>query len=120
MNNKELGNIGEAAAADFLMNKGYRIRERQYRIREAEVDIIAEKDGVIVFVEVKTRRSIRCGSPAMAVTAAKQRKIVRGASWYIMAKKLHDRLCRFDVVEVIVADDGQLFINQLENAFEVC
>lgn len=118
MNKKELGNIGEAAVADYLIKKGYRIREKQYRIREAEIDLIAEKDRAIVFVEVKTRQTESCGSPAMAVTAAKQRKIVRAAQWYIMAENLHESLCRFDVVEVTVNGDGRLLINQLENAFD--
>lgn len=118
MNKKELGNLGEAAAADYLRKKGYRIRERQYRVREAEIDLIAEKAGAIVFIEVKTRQTANCGTPAMAVTPAKQRKIVRGAQWYIMAENLHERPCRFDVVEVTVKGDGQLLINQLENAFE--
>ena len=57
------GNEGEAAAAEWLRARGYRIAERQFRCRFGEIDLIARKDGVLCFVEVKTRTNLSCGLP---------------------------------------------------------
>ena len=69
---RSLGQRGEEAAAGFLERRGWSIRDRNYRIREGEIDIIAVKGGEVSFVEVKTRRSGAFGTPGMAVTYAKQ------------------------------------------------
>lgn len=115
---KKLGNIGETLAADFLENHGYKILEKNFRIRSAEIDIIAEKAGELIFVEVKTRSNIRKGLPAEAVNLRKQKKIIEAASVFLQDENYADRACRFDVIEIIAA--GELFkINHIENAFEV-
>ncbi len=115
---KNLGNAGENLAAIFLENHGYKILEKNYRIRSAEIDIIAEKDGVIIFVEVKTRSNIRKGTPAEAVNFRKQKKIIEAASVFLQDENYCECACRFDVIEIISA--GKFFkINQIENAFEV-
>lgn len=118
MSTKILGNRGEEAAARYLAACRYQIKARQYRCPLGEIDLIAERDGCLVFVEVKTRRSLRYGSPALAVTPAKQRRIIQVATWYLQQNPPADRPCRFDVVEVFRTDEGKWHIRQYENAFE--
>lgn len=119
MNTKILGNAGEDAAAKYLTDKGYIICTRNYRVPVGEIDLIARKDGVIVFIEVKTRRSYRCGEAALAVNRHKQQKIIKTALWYIRQNNLDDCPCRFDVVEVYSQVSGEFLINHFEEAFEV-
>jgi len=115
---KKLGNTGENLAVNFLENHGYKILEKNFRIRAAEIDIIAEKDNTIIFVEVKTRSNIRKGTPAEAVNLRKQKKIIEAASVFLQDEKYFDKACRFDVIEILSA--GKDFkVNHIENAFEV-
>ncbi len=115
---KKLGNAGENIAVNFLENHGYKILEKNFRIRAAEIDIIAEKDNTIIFVEVKTRSNIRKGTPAEAVNLRKQKKIIEAASVFLQDEKYFDKACRFDVIEII--SEGKFFkVNHIENAFEV-
>ena len=115
---KKLGNTGENLAATFLENHGYKILEKNFRIRAAEIDIIAQKDNTVIFVEVKTRSNIRKGTPAEAVNLRKQKKIIEAASVFLQDEKYFDCACRFDVIEILSA--GKDFkINHIENAFEV-
>ena len=94
------GAIGEVVAARFLRQKGYTILSSNYRCRQGEIDIIASLDGYIVFAEVKTRRQDSMYSPREAVTAAKQRRISKGALYYMMKNGLMNRQARFDVIEI--------------------
>ena len=118
MNNKILGNKGEEAAAQYLENHGYFIRERNYRAKTGEIDIIASKGDIVSFVEVKTRGSLRYGAPAEAVNYYKQRKIVRTAQSYIRYKGLQNYSYRFDVLEILAPKSGSMSFRLIENAFE--
>ncbi len=102
-----LGARGEEAAAKALRRAGYKIRERNYHTRWGEVDIVAEQRGVLAFVEVKTRADDRFGDPAQAVTPRKQARLHRAAQRYLTEHRLHDRLCRFDVVAVLWPPDAR-------------
>ncbi len=118
MNNKLLGNKGEDAAAVFLEKHGYIVRERNYRAKTGEIDIIVSKGNTMVFVEVKTRGSLAYGMPAEAVTITKQQKIIRTAQSYIRYKGLSDYSYRFDVLEVLATKNGSMTFKLIENAFE--
>ena len=107
---RKLGNAGEVQAARYLKKNGYVILERNYVAAESEIDIIAKKDGVLAFVEVKTRSAgistKKEPRPASSVTPEKQRKILNAAMHY----KTHTRLeakMRFDIVEVIRDKDAR-------------
>ena len=114
-----MGKFGEDCAAKFLESKGYTIVARNFRIRSAEIDIIAQIEDVIVFVEVKARSNIRHGLPVEAVNLRKQKKIIEAASVFLQDEKFFDCACRFDVVEVYLRGEHVEEINQIENAFEV-
>ena len=117
MNTK--GKFGEDCAAQFLADNGYTIVARNFRIRSAEIDIIAQRDGVLAFVEVKARSSVRHGLPSEAVTLRKQKKIIEAAGVFLQDEKFCDCACRFDVVEVYLNGERVEEINHIENAFEV-
>ena len=119
MSNKTLGDFGEDCAAKFLEDNGYKIVARNFRIRSAEIDIIAQIDDVIIFVEVKARSNIRHGLPVEAVTVRKQKKIIEAASVFLQDEKFSECACRFDVVEVYLRGELVEEINHIENAFEV-
>ena len=115
--NKLLGREGEDRAAQFLMKKGYRILDRNYRTRNGEIDLIALHEGTVVFVEVKTRTNDAFGSPELAVNAQKQGRIVKAALGYIKCKKLHQVPCRFDVVAI--SSSAGRPVELIQNAFEM-
>ena len=116
---KTVGKFGEDCAAQFLEAEGYTIVARNFRIRSAEIDIIAQRDNLIVFVEVKARSNIRHGLPSEAVNFRKQKKIIEAAGVFLQDEKFCDCACRFDVVEVYLNGERVEEINHIENAFEV-
>jgi putative endonuclease len=101
-----LGESGEDLACAELQRRGYAILERRYRTRAGEIDIIARHGSVLVFVEVKTRRSGHCGSPAEAVTRSKRRRLALMAVTTSPPRPRAEG-CRFDVVAVTIGDDGR-------------
>lgn len=115
MNKRKTGSEYEGLAAKWLENHGYRIVERNYRCSQGEIDLIAEKDGYLVFVEVKYRRTGQKGDPAEAVDYRKQKKISKVAEYYCWKKRKLNQPCRFDVICVL----GQE-IRHIEHAFECC
>lgn len=117
MNSKQLGRWGEERAAEYLHEKGLNIVEHNYRCPIGEMDLIAHQDDTLVFVEIKTRRSLNFGLPAESVTFKKQRKYLKIAQYYMKEKGIADVNCRFDVVEVMVTPDGSCQFNHIINAF---
>jgi putative endonuclease len=113
---KFLGREGEDRAAKFLAKRGYRILERNYRTRSGEIDLIALDQGVVVFVEVKTRTSDAFGAPELAVTPQKQRRMLKAALAYMKYRKLHQVPCRFDVVAISAGTGPE--VELIQNAFE--
>ena len=95
-----LGKWGEERAVRELERRGYAILARRYRTRHGEIDIVADDDGTMVFVEVKVRETAECGSAAEAVTAHKQRRLTSMAVDYLARNHVTDRPCRFDVVAI--------------------
>jgi putative endonuclease len=115
---QQFGTKSESLAAWYLKKNGYKIIEQNYRTPLGEIDIIAKEKRTIVFVEVKSRRSIRYGNPKWAVTPQKQRKISMVALQYLKSTRQMDNRARFDVVAVISNRD-QPQIEIVKNAFEL-
>ena len=118
METKALGDFGEERAARYLRRKGYRIVERNYRCRQGEIDIIAERRDFLVFVEVKLRKDERFAEAREFVTAAKQRRILAAAQLWL-AQHESERQPRFDVIEVYApqGERGPIRIEHIEDAF---
>ncbi len=116
---KKLGNFGEAIAGDYLAEKNYKIITRNYRCRYGEIDIIAEKDGVLVFVEVKTRTNKSFGPVISQISQKKINRIYKTAEYYIGKFLKTDKDCRIDLI--ILFTDGVNFenyqIKHIENIF---
>ena len=100
MNNVERGRRGEYAALEYLLKKGYVYRDRNFMAEKCEIDIIVMDGDTLVFVEVKARHGSEFGTGREAVTAAKQRNIIKAAQIYAVNTGLMDNFIRFDVVEV--------------------
>ena len=98
---RPLGAQGEALAARYLQRQGYRINERGVRNGRGEIDLVARQGQTLVFVEVKTRRSLRAGNPVLAVDENKQRRLARLALDYCQQHRLLDCPARFDVVGIV-------------------
>ena len=119
LSKEELAKKGEQIAADFLVEKGFEIIERNYRYSHGEIDIIAldPKDGFTVFVEVKTRQNLYFGEPEYAITKRKQQQVKKVAELYLYDKEIEQIDCRFDVVAILLEDVDNPVINYYENAF---
>lgn len=115
---KEVGKKGEEVAASFLRKKGYHILDKNFRCRLGEIDIIAQKDDQIVFVEVKTRKNLNFGLPQQAVTYFKKKRLTKLAQFYLAVHRLADFSCRFDVIAVMLNQDSVDSVHLVENAFE--
>jgi putative endonuclease len=115
---QKLGTSGENMAVWYLKQNGYKIIKQNYRNRLGEIDIIAREKKTIVFVEVKSRKSIRYGSPKWAVTPKKQRKISMVALYYLKSTQQIDAKARFDVV-AITSNRDEPQIEIVKNAFDL-
>ena len=119
MSTKQDGDWGEALAAEYLEARGCRIVEREWRCRLGEIDLIAEQEGTLLFVEVKLRTNLRYGMPRESVTAKKQEKLRSAALLYLSMHGL-DASARFDVAEVytdVHHSARSTRIEYIENAF---
>ena len=112
---------GEDEAARFLTRSGYAILEKNVRTRAGEIDLVAKEGRTLVFVEVKTRRDVVEGDPPQAaVHTRKQNRLAKLAHGYLKQKRIRQTPCRFDVVSVIINDEGGVkAIRHIPNAFSV-
>lgn len=111
----ETGKQGEAEAARYLREQGYEIMFRNYRYQHAEIDLIAKKGKLLVFVEVKTRTNLSYGNPEEFVSYTKAKLVMKAAEQYIFANDwLYD--IRFDIIAVTIAG-SELRIKHIEDAF---
>lgn len=115
------GKRGEKAAEEYLKKQGYRILKRNYRTKVGEIDLIAEHNNILVFIEVKSRTDAALEHPFMAVTPKKQKKIAQTARSFLAQNKVGDRQIRFDVVSVLPGTEkpDSLQVEVLQDAFRV-
>lgn len=112
-NKRQTGAAYELKAEEYLLGNGYKILERNFRNRSGEIDLIAKKEGVIRFVEVKYRTTLDFGSPLEAVDFRKQNQIRKVANYYLMKNRLSEWTpCQFDVIGF----EGEK-MTHIENAF---
>lgn len=109
----EFGKAGEDMAAAYLSDNGYNILARNWRSGRKELDIVAEKDGVLVVAEIKTRRSLRFGRPQDAITPSKIKNTVLAADAFVRYNRI-DMPVRFDVISIVEAT-GE--VEHIEDAF---
>ena len=112
--NKELGLEGEQQAAEYLNNQGFRILEMNYRYSRSEIDIIASKNDLLVFVEVKVRTNTNYGLPENFVDDKKAVNIIKGADHYINEINWKGNI-RFDIISIVKNGDTEL--QHFEDAF---
>lgn len=117
----KFGREGEEVAVAFLKKNGYRILEKNFRAKFGEIDVIAEQNSTVVFIEVKARADHQYGHPFNAVTPSKQRKIIQVAQSYLAKHQLMENPARFDVVGLTVdpVNSNSFQVELLENAFQI-
>lgn len=120
MNRRQhLGKAGEQLAARHLESNGYSIIQKNFRSKSGEIDLVAECDGVLVFVEVRTRSSTAFGSPEESITESKKQHLIATAYDYLEAKQALDKDWRIDLVAVEMDSHGTpLRVDVIENAIE--
>lgn len=113
----QLGKLAEKRALNYLLQKGYRLRETNYRFRKAEVDLIMQQADILVCVEVKARTHLDFGHPASFISPNKIRLL--GVAMDFYAQQLDEELeVRFDVVCITIKNQKWV-IEHLENAFQI-
>jgi len=115
---RALGAEGELRAAAHLARRGYRIVARNVRAGGVEIDLVAARPGLVVFVEVKTRRSRAYGSAEEAVDHRKRERLVRGAAAWLHENRMRAGRVRFDVIACEPDASGGWQLRHLEGAFE--
>lgn len=119
MKRNETGRLGENIACDFLSKNGYRIIERNYRCPGGEIDIIARQEDTLVFVEVRTKKSRRFGTPEESITPTKMERLRTVAAHYGQNRRNLPTSWRIDVVAIQMDSRGKVSrIEIIENAVE--
>jgi putative endonuclease len=117
---QRLGRVGEDLALRHLEQAGYEVLEANYRTRSGEIDLVARRDGALVFVEVRTRRGGRLGPPEESVDAKKQARLAAMAEEYMQAREIGDVDWRIDVVAIELDARGAVArLEVIENAVEL-
>ena len=116
---QSLGKRGEAYAADYLTARRYAILERNWHCPRGELDLVTERDGQVIFVEVRTRQTDRLGTPEESITPAKRAKLIAAAQTYLDMHDQTDRDWRIDVVAIEIGSHGEVTrCTHIENAIE--
>ena len=115
----KLGTLGEKLATDYLKNRGFSILETNFRCAEGEIDIIAQQDDAVVFVEVRTRRGHSFGTPEESITQAKKAKLLATAQAYIQSHPDLPSSSRIDVVAIEMQRGQAPRIELIENAVQL-
>jgi len=116
---QSLGKRGEAYAADYLTAQGYAIRAQNWHCPRGELDLVTERDGQLIFVEVRTRQTDRLGTPEESITPAKRAKLIAAAQTYLAEHGQTDRDWRIDVVAIEIGPRGAVKrCTLIENAIE--
>lgn len=113
-----IGKIGEDIACEYLSKNNCEIIERNFNCRQGEIDIIAKDKNEMVFIEVKTRRNNKYGSPVDAITYYKQKHIIKSVQYYLYKEKLENTFVRIDVIEVYNKDE-KYYVNHIKNAINM-
>jgi putative endonuclease len=114
----KLGRWGEKRAERFLRGKGFKTLARSFSCRAGELDLVmVDADGVMVFVEVKTRADEAFSPVEAAITARKRQRMTRAARYFLASHGIQDRPCRFDVVTVVLGRSGRPQVCHYEGAF---
>jgi len=113
------GTAGESAAVAFLERNGYKILERNYRFDKGEIDIVADDNGIVVFVEVKSRKPGSLETPEEAMTPQKESFLKRTAEGYLMEHRQEEHPSRFDLI-AIDWDNRKPSIRHLKRIFGNC
>ena len=114
-----LGKLGEELAAQRLTAQGYVLRDRNWRCATGELDLVLERDDALIFVEVRTRRGDRFGTPEESITPRKRVKLVSAALTYLSEHTATDRAWRIDVVAIEIGPRGAVKrCTLIENAIE--
>jgi len=116
---QRLGLQGERIALAFLTSCGWSVEAHRYRLGRHDLDLIVRKGHTVAFVEVKTRRSVACGSGLEAVSRRKQRDIARVATVWLLRYGRPDDEYRFDLLSVQVGSRGQLIVEHVANAWQL-
>ena len=114
--NRTVGNFGERAVVDFLISRGWVVVDRNWRVREGEIDIVAEfPDGRVAFVEVKTRSSKSFGHPLESITRKKAHRLQRLALAWLAVHQSLGREFQIDCAAVLISTDGSFAVEYREN-----
>ena len=115
---KDIGSFGEALARDYLISKGYKILNMNFRNKFGEIDIICKKNNLLIFCEIKSRYSNSFGSPIESITCYKQKQIIKLSELYLISKKYYNFNVRYDIIEVIFNTiTSSHIINHVQDAF---
>ena len=112
------GQVGERIAERWLRRQGWRIVQRRFRSGRRDIDLVAERDGLVAFVEVKARKGERFGGPVEAVNWRKQRELARSAKVWIDRHGRAEDSYRFDVIGVLMHGEA-VRIRHVANAFSL-
>ena len=113
-----LGVNGEKLAVKHLKKSGFKIRDKNVKFANGEIDIIAQKGDLLVFIEVKTRKTAAFGLPIEAVKKSKRRNIVSMAEYYIFQNRLENFSIRFDIISIIWSDADKPVLDHYPGAFD--
>ncbi|KAF0151984.1 MAG: putative endonuclease [Ignavibacteria bacterium] len=114
-NKRAKGKEGEDIARKFLEKLGYAIIEENYQFGHGEIDLIADDNGEIVFVEVKTRKSLEYGDPETAITKKKIAQIKKVAAAYLVNNNITEQTCRIDAIAILLQNERTPLINHYYN-----
>lgn len=113
---RTFGNTAEEHVAHYLQERGFCIVKRNYTTRVGEIDIIAVKDDLLLFIEVKARKHTYFHS-SLLITKTKQKRIIKTAQIFLVSEKIYNKVCRFDVA-LVIKKAGTFELEYIENAFQ--